>query len=88
MHHTALKKRQVTRDFDPVQVAFDMTDANGDGHIEAYEFADFYVTNMPSFGLNHKQWLTGFRQVVPKIDTNGNGTLEIDGMYKIDSSAQ
>ena len=88
MHHTALKKRQVTRDFDPLQTAFDMTDANGNGHIDADEFAKFYVTNMPSFGLNYNQWLTSFRQAMPHIDTNGNGTLEIDGMYKIDSSVQ
>jgi Ca2+-binding EF-hand superfamily protein len=57
MYHTALKKRQVTRDFDPVQVAFDMTDGNGDGHITATEFAHFYVTTMPNSGLTKDQWV-------------------------------
>ena len=88
MYHTALKKRQVTRDFDPIQVAFDMTDTDGDGHITATEFADFYVTNMPSFSLTRKEWVAQFKQYVPRIDTNGNGMLEIHGMYNIDSSAQ
>ena len=88
MYHTALKKRQVTRDFDPLQAAFDMTDANGNGHITATEFANFYVTNMPSFGLSLEQWVTQFDLAMPQIDTNGNKMLEIHGMYKIDSSAQ
>ena len=83
-----MKKRYATRDFDPIQVAFDMTDSNDDGHITAVEFANYYVTNMPGFGLSHKQWVQAFGLTVPKVDTNGNGMLEVHGMLNIDSSAQ
>ena len=81
MHYTGMKKRQATRDFDPIQAAFDMTDSNGDGHITAYEFANYYVTNMPGFGLSYSQWVQAFGLTMPKVDANGNGTLEVDGKY-------
>ena len=83
-----MKKRQVTRAFDPIQAAFDMTDTDGDGHITDHEFANYYVTNMPGFGLSYSQWIQAFGLTIPKVDTNGNGKLEVHGMFNIDSSAQ
>ena len=76
-----MKKRQDTRESDPVQAAFDMTDSNGDGHIAADEFANSYVSKMQGHGLNHSQWIHSFGLTVPTVDTNGNGTLEVNGMY-------
>jgi Ca2+-binding EF-hand superfamily protein len=40
-----------------VQQAFDMTDANGDGHITAHEYASFYVVVAPTFDLSYVQWV-------------------------------
>ena len=80
MHHTGMKKRQDTRNVH-VQQAFDMTDANGDGHITAHEYASFYVVVAPTFDLSYVQWVQALAMNLPQVDTNGNGTLEVDGMY-------
>ena len=81
MHHTGMKKRQDTSNVNYVQTAFDMTDANGDGHITAHEYATFYVNNAPTFGLSYVQWVQALAMTLSQVDTNDNGKLEIDGMY-------
>ena len=53
MHHTALKKIQVTRDFDANQAFLDMADSNGDGDISDQEMKNYYVKYISSLKDSH-----------------------------------
>ena len=76
-----MKKRHAIKYANPIQLAFDMTDSNDDKHITAHEFASFCVTNMPTLDLSYSQWVRDFHLAMREVDVNGNGTLEVDGMY-------
>ena len=81
MHYIGMKKRQAIKDVDPIQLAFDMTDSNDDGHVTENEFASYCVNNMPSLHMSYNIWVEAFRKVMHTVDANGNGTLEVDGKY-------
>lgn len=81
IHKRKRKRAQPDRGYvDADAGAFRLIDANHNGHITAAEFADYYVENVPQFGLTKAQWKYSFRRTIRlRFPYDRNGQLEIGG---------